>query len=529
MSLIVHTVTSASTSINYKYLGSTHLFGLEITGTYTFSIDDLELIEDGTLLEHDDAFKALRRTYTNKILRAKIGADIFRAGIVKSISRPEQNSLNSNEVTITITEHKQISDDGELSDLTSKIPSPQKLESFSETFDFQRSGSEVSYTRNISLKYAEDISDQFLNNAYIFIKGIYLNSRPEFGYQFDGLSEKLRFNNRLRPRITENYDLINKSVTFSENMTLSEKSSNSRYSKAITYSIRNTSDGFLEKEYNIEIVGLRDPVSAHSKDGAKAVIAELISDETAQFGDPILIDKTVGNDSGRILIRMLFSTDRSKNQISTFTYSVSRSTNQSYLDYKVDMERARNNQNVIGAYNELVTDWKNDLDTPKAKIEVLFPDANILNIYEKARDTSFTPHIPSIRESITYTTDPSYNNTDPSILKSNVSISENQSVERIFEFVVPKDKERIQRLFPEEEGTLGERSVSVELIKRKGSDDETSEEEAFVVAEAFKPTAEHWITQKSSSLNPTNGVTNVSITYNYFNGSVTYVDSDSTT
>lgn len=516
--VIVHNVISASTSVDFKYFDTHHLFGLETQGTYTFSIDDLEYREGERILNHTEAFEALREAYTTKQVVAKIGTDIFNEGVITNLSRAVQGSTNSNEVVISIRESKPVAEDGNLREVSRTIPVPHKLTSFSENFSFQRSGSDISYVRNVSLQYSQDISEQFLNNAYIFLKNTFFRNRPNFGYQTDGLSEKARFDQEFRPKISENYDLVNKSVSFTENFVGSDPQADSKYSRKLTYALRNTEKGFLEKEYSIEVIGLKTPIHQHALSGTKREIDRIIADEAAEFGDPVSIDKAVAKDSGKITTTMLFTTDSSINQAGSFTYSVTKSKNDSFLEYSVDMERKQKGKSVRRAYASVLDDWSTDTAIGKTKANLMFPETNTLTLYEKSRQTGFSPNDAGIKETVTYTTDPSFNTSGDDVLKQKIRVNQTNQVERIFRFIVPKDKERVQRRFPKEAGTLGQKTISVEIIKRKGADTDTAESEAFTRAESERPpsSTNNWLVEKTSSIDPFNGVITTNLVYNFF-------------
>ena len=173
MSIVVHNVISASTNINFNYLESEHLFGLDVEGTYTFSIDELEYEQGQVIFNGEEAFTALRKIYHSQQLVAKIGTDIYRQGVITNLERQQENTVNSNTVTISIREKQKAAAGNSFTFINESIPKPEKVSSFSETFSFARQGNTTSYTRNISLQYEQDVGDQFLDDAYIFIKNIF--------------------------------------------------------------------------------------------------------------------------------------------------------------------------------------------------------------------------------------------------------------------------------------------------------------------------------------------------------------------
>lgn len=515
MSFIVHNVIEGGAQIDFEYLGSHHMFGLRRAGSYTFSIDELHYEEGEILYSAEEAFTALRKAYTKKQIAAKIGVDIYRAGIITSLQRETENSINHNTVRISIEERERVEDDGELSYINESVPSPQKLRSFSDTYSFQRSADQVSYNRNISISYADDLSDQFLNNAYMFIKNVYYRNRQAYGFQTDGLSEKLKSNSGFSPRVSENYDLINKTVSINENLNASNVDGN--YSKKVTYSIETTREGFREKNYNVEIIGLKKPVHHEALNGIKAVLDQIKSDNESEFGNPISINKGVAKDAGIITADINFSTNPSINQENTFVYSVQRERDRSFFRYTISSTRKTSDKDKSSGYSKILSTWENEQNIPKQKVSVLFPEASEDNLFESSRSTTFNPFNLELQENIVYSSDPAYNTTGDT-LKKNVSVSVENPVERINIFNVPTERTRVQRLFKNTRNSLGKKVINVELIKKKDAGVLASEQEALNIAKQ-PPSGTNWIAQKSSSIDPANGVTTASITYSFFNGS----------
>ncbi len=89
MSLLITKINDASTSISYQYLDSEHVFGLLVSATYSFSIQDVQFEdgEDGLL----NGVDALKKAYLRKNIAAKIGVDEFKNGLVSSISIPDSD------------------------------------------------------------------------------------------------------------------------------------------------------------------------------------------------------------------------------------------------------------------------------------------------------------------------------------------------------------------------------------------------------------------------------------------------------
>lgn len=512
MALLIHTVNSASTQVNFKYLDSHHLFGLEVVGNYTFDITELEYNDGIAILEDAAGFDALQKAYSNQHLVAKIGTDIFHAGVITSLSLNSSSQKNHNTATITIKETKRVEDDGELSYLNASIPSPQKVQSFSDTVNFNRTDGSVSYSRRVSLQYDEDLSEEFLNNAYMFLKNIYYTNRPNFGYQVDGLSEKTRMDGGFRPQISEEYDLINKSISFGENLTFGNVQGS--YSKSSSYTLGNTENGFLQKSYNVDIVGLIEPTAHSALNGLTETIDLLAAENLTEFGSPVSISKNISKDSSQLTATVTFNTDPQQNQTDTFTYSASRTQNASFFDYSISTNRKSSAKDKATAYSNLKSKWASEQALLKEKISALFPEVSTGELFEISRALTFDPFEISLSENVTFSTNPDYD-TSGDTIKSKTSINSELPVERIHEFNVPKDKARVQRLFRDSKNSLGKKQITVELVKKQGSDLIAAEAEALAIA-LQPPAGTSWVSDKSSSIDPKNGTTTATISYNYF-------------
>ena len=211
-SLIVNNVLSSSVEITYDYQGTIELFGYTVKGNYQVDISDLKFEQnDTTLLSGRDAIK---EAYGRPNLVARIGADDYLNGQIQSYNFEGGTLVGAETVSISITEKRRL-DDYSSSEFAKYIPNPHTLASFSETYDFSRTGGDYTSTRKVSIGYAQEAGDQFLNNAKTFLTNYYFANRPSLGYQEDGISEKAKIDENFRGNISETYDLINLNVSLS--------------------------------------------------------------------------------------------------------------------------------------------------------------------------------------------------------------------------------------------------------------------------------------------------------------------------
>src|SRR6056300_1139356 len=234
MSLIVNNVINSSSQISYSYLGGEEVFGYLINLNYTIKTQDISFDNnDGVLLT---GRAAIRQAYKRRNITARIAGDEILNGLITQVSFSESSLVGEDTVSVSIEERRRL-DDYSSKNFSKYIPSPHLLTEFSEKYSFSRSGSEYSYNRDISIKYAQDLGDQFLNNAKAFLTNYYFSNRPSIGYYEDGISENARFNNGYNGTLTENIDLVNLSVSLNEVFNSSFISDSEGVSKDIDVSL----------------------------------------------------------------------------------------------------------------------------------------------------------------------------------------------------------------------------------------------------------------------------------------------------
>ena len=318
--LSITKINEASTSISLEYLGSEHVFGIKVSATYSFSILDAEFVDgtDGLLTGID----ALKKAYARKNIAAKIGLDEFKNGLVTNLSLDGSDRVRFGVASISIEENLRPSNDGVLSTLCDNIPSPQDLESFSESLSFKRGADTYAYDRSISLSYKQDAGNQFINKARLFLKNIYLGSRPAYGYQVDGISENGRFNLNLKPKISEYYDEINKELRFTENFESSRIATFGTlpFSQKKTYDIALNEQGYSTKSYSCEIISLSEPLELNILSGIQYSLISLLSENTGAYGMPTTIEKLIKSDDGLATLSVSFSNDPRFNATNNIEY-----------------------------------------------------------------------------------------------------------------------------------------------------------------------------------------------------------------
>lgn len=432
MSLLVNHIVSSSVSIDYSYLDSDEIFGYVVTANYKLSVADIQFDDQNGVLLNGRA--AIRAAYSQKNITARIGGDEFTNGVITNISFPEGSLSGSEEVSITIIERKALNDYSSKT-FAKYLPSPQLIESFDETYSFNRSGSEYSYTRNISIKYSQDCGDQFLNNAKTFLTNYYYQNRPSLGYYEDGISENARFDDNFDGLLTETIDLIDLSVSLQESFTSYVVDSSNDFSKNITQKLSQNERGYLSKEYTIDISSNRYDSQKIIDEACSSVIDDIIADEYAQFGNPHSIEKGITKDSKRMNLRILFSTDPSLSQDNTIFYSCSKEKNGSYINYILSVTYKSIGKNLSKRYDNTINLWKANKNNNVSKVQALFSGAS--TIYESSRSTNISRSNCTVSENITFSTNDAYDSDSlPSgIIKYDITVQKQNETKRIEKLV----------------------------------------------------------------------------------------------
>ena len=509
MSLIITKITNASSNIEFNYLESEHVWGLIFSANYEFSIHDARMEDGDTLLE---GIEALQNAYMRPNIAAKIGIDEFRNGEITSLSLPASNRAGITTANISITERVKLnSDDGALYDVTQNIPSPQDVESFSEDFSFSRSENSYAYNRTVNLKYRQDTAGDFLNKAYLFIKGMYFNNRPSYGFQEDGISENARFNLGLKPAISEVYDILNKEITFTEAFSSNriETKNGITFSKKSTHSESLDEEGYTEKNYNVEIKALQAPIEINLNSGMQICLQDLISENSAEFGTPFSIEKTLKSDGGLGALSVSFTNDPRRNSVRTIDYSASKKDG-AFEDYSFSLRVVSKGSNRNDAFDQSRLYLQNNPNIAIEKLAVLFPETDSINLNEVSRSVSFNPFERSASQEVNLTTNTDYTDNGDGVLKRNVSISDTNQVNRDSLIPIVGNKEVIVR---NQNKNIGNRNVSAQMVSLNDS----AIEDSIILASGQAPIANYkYLTSKTTTENPLQKTISSDLSFTFF-------------
>tara|TARA_R100000353_G_scaffold172313_1_gene137363 strand:- start:1491 stop:3035 length:1545 start_codon:yes stop_codon:yes gene_type:complete len=428
--LIVNNVVSSSLQVTYDYLETSELFGYSVAGTYIINVSDIQIEQGDTVLLKGR--EAIEKAYERQNITARIGADDYVNGRITSFSFDSSSLVGSETVSITIEESRPL-DDYSAKTFGQYIPNPHDLESFSETYSFSRSGGTYSSTRNISIAYKQKGAESFLENAKTFLTNYYFGVRPDFGYQEDGISEKARLNKGFRGVITETYDLLGLTVSIEEKLNSSFIDQSKAVGKKETQSIEIGEQGFLTKTFNFELTSLRRDSENVIESAMSEIVDDLKAAQEDEFGSPFSISKTIKKDGNSGNLVVSFSTDPKKSSENIISYSGTETKQGAFKNYSLTISFNSSGKNNTEKFQNSRNLWVSEQTYYKEKIRRLFHPVE--EFFEKERDTTFSRADGKVNETVTFTTDNSYNTTQDGLLKLKKTISKTQQINRIEKFL----------------------------------------------------------------------------------------------
>lgn len=433
MSLIVNNITSSDIQIEYSYLDTNQCFGYTITANYKINISDIQFeIGNGIIISGRDA---IRSAYERQNITARIGGDEFVNGLITNLSFEQSQLVGAEICSVTIVERKRLND-YQNNTFAKHIPSPHFLESFEETYTFDRKESSYNYNRNVSIKYSQDAGNQFLNYAKIFLVNYYHANRPVIGYYEDGISEQARFDKKFYSKLNENIDLIQLSVSIDESFDSSFVDSDDNVSIQRLEKISQDPSGYINKEITLDLTSLRQDCQNTLESAMSNIVDSIILEEQSIYGKPYSISKGITKDSSKGSLTISFSTNPSLSQENSLIYNCSKQKAGSYLQYDLSSTYSSTGSNVKQRFDNTINFWKSSNNQNESKVYALFPEAQG-NIYEVSRNTSFSKQSNKISENIVFSTNDAYNTSalPEGIIKYDLTVSQTNKIRRNEKFI----------------------------------------------------------------------------------------------
>ena len=454
--LIINNVINSSSEINYDYLGTTELFGYTVVAKYTIDISDTAFEVGDTILIQGR--EAIQEAYRRQNIVARIGGDEFLNGSITDVSFGEGTLVGSETASITIKESRRL-DDYSGSQFTKYIPNPHLIENFQENYSFKRSGNQYNYTRTIELKYKQSAGDTYLQDAKLFLTNYYFANRPSYGYQEDGISENAKVDKNYRGLLSETYDLLELSVSLTENFDSSFIDDTNKVSRNEVQSSAIDERGYLTKTFNIELTSLRLDSENVLKEAMKNIVDEVATANKSTLGTPFSIEKGIQRDGNSANLTIQFSTDPTKSHNESITYTVASAKVKRFTEFTLSINYGSTGKNNRDKFAKTKALWLSEQDTNMSRVKNLFHPSDI---FEKSRTTNFARSEGKIDETVVFTDDPSYKSNDDGILKFKIQRSKTHQIKRvspILDLADLKGKLAVNNLL-----TVGQATISAEAI-----------------------------------------------------------------
>lgn len=495
MSLLITNIETAQTSISFG-----KEFGIESSrfikeSSYTFSIDDASFEEGNNLLQ---GIEALNAVYTQKPIVANIGGDIYTQGQLVSISYEETSLAGTVKGSISIREPFQL-------DSCNQIFNCKFLTDFSDSFNFQRNGAEYSFDRSFSAGYELLSEAEFVVAAKALV-GFIDSQKPNYGFLTDSISTKGKFNSNLITKKTETIDLINKSVSFSENFQSQDLVENS-LSEDLTITNGVDEEGFTTKDYQINYKKIRESGDFLSLVSGK--INQLISSESTNFpSGPSSITRDLNMFEMTANISISFNSNPNDKKSGVTQVSLSKEFDGTNNQFTVSVTA----KEIEGDRGDRLISAKTFVNDYPYQQEIVSA-FNITNtITETSKSLSYTNGLSeaSATLNVNFSDNPIYETEDENVTRFSITIdsTEEKDPEEILDISDLKRK----ITFPTYEKTIENGSIRLEV-------NHTSENffygESFIEGKIPSFLNQKYITSDSISID-SNGTTTRTISYKDF-------------
>ena len=456
MALIVNNIIDSSSQINYNYLGTDELFGYDIVVNYSIDLSDTTFeVGDTVLIQGREA---IQEAYRRQNIVARIGGDEFLNGRITNLDFGDGTLVGSEIANITIEESKRL-DDYSSSTFTKYIPNPHLVENFQENYNFRRNSNKYSYDRTINLKYKQSAGDTYLQDAKLFLTNFYFANRPSYGYQQDGISENAKIDKNYRGLITENYSLLDLSVSMTENFDSSFIDDGNKVSRSETQRVAVDANGYLTKVFNFDLTSLRLDSENVLSEAISSIVDEVEVANRSSLGAPFSIEKGIKKDGNSATLVISYSTDPKKSHDESTSYIATSEKVQKFTQYSLSIEYRSKGKNNRDRFKQSKALWLSEQDANYGRIKNLFHTGDL---FEKSRTTNFNHSEGFIAETILFTTDPSYASTNDGILKFKTQRAKTHQIKRVASILDLKDRKG--KLSVNDLLTVGQATISAEAI-----------------------------------------------------------------
>lgn len=419
MALIINNVTSGSQSIRYNYLTEEEAFGFTKEGSYQINVSDIQF-EEGTVLL--SGIEAIKLAYENRFIAANIAGHKYTRGRITSLSFSESNLAGSIVASVVIEESEVMPnrDSGLFAD---NLLRPEHIESFSESFSFERSGDSYKYSRDLNIKYKESSgAANFLTETKSFLFDYFTNNRPQYGNEIDGISEDARFDKAFHGNLSEQVDLINLSFSLSESFDSGDIDLANSVSTKKKYTLSVDDGGYETKTINLELYSLNYNTNTTLKNAVKNLITTIITEEGS---DPKSINKGFTVDGNQASVTLSFSNNPKDAGGDNIYFNCSKSESDGKVKYSLSISYSSSNGATNAEkFQSAVNLWKaQNPSLDNSYVTRLFSEAD--PIYETNRSSKFDSGKSEVSQTISFSDEDLYPEIEAGIVKYELSGTSN--------------------------------------------------------------------------------------------------------
>jgi len=418
MALIINNVTSASQSIRYNYLSEEEAFGFTKEGSYEINVSDIEFDEGTVLLS---GVEAIKLAYENRFIAANIAGHQYTRGRIVSLSFSESNLAGSMVASVVI-EESEVMENRDSGLFANNLSRPEHIESFSESYSFDRSGDSYRYSRNLNIKYKESSGAiDFLTESKTFLLD-YFNTRPQYGNEIDGISEDARFDKGFYGKLNEQVDLINLSFSLSESFDSGDIDLDNNVSIKKTYTLSVDQGGYETKTINLDLSSLNYNTNTTLKNAVKNLITTIITEEGS---DPNSVSKGFTVDGRQANITLSFSNNPNNAGGDNISFDCSKSETDGKATYSLNISYSSSSgDSNTQKFQNSINLWKiQDHSLDASFVARLFPEA--VPIYETNRSSKFDSENSIVSETIAFSEENLYQEFAVGIVKYELSGNSN--------------------------------------------------------------------------------------------------------
>jgi hypothetical protein len=397
----------ANLSHSYENDVADELISIARVGTYVFAVVD-DTADNGNTLGTE--LVSLTSAYKNRaVFAGRIAGHDYTEGRVKSINTGSNNLNGDAEITVVIEEKIKNETAPVQNYFFDLVPKPHLLNGISESETYDRSGSNLTYTRNVSFSYNQDANISDFKTDIIQFVSDYKAKREKLSSKIDGITDFFAADDTTDSDYTEVIDEKSLSYSLTETVTLGEVNGSYTLVQKETETVDR--DGYKNKSVQATITSLKNARNTNLQNSMKLVVAKIISESSSYAvvppAKPISSTRGFNVDSKQASVTLVFSNRPEDRTGDVVNYSVSEIESNNIKAYTLNI----NFRNADGLTK--AAKWTNTKSLYSSKQSTLL--TYIQNLFgqsaaatEVSKTADFNRSENKITQNVSFTTDNIY-------------------------------------------------------------------------------------------------------------------------